>query len=197
MWFTFIRWKPSIVVLWDWLLFIMSLNYLSDAQTFSAKGTNRILKTLGGHTAVKSKIIPQFYKKKGRHCIKTQKNDYVIQILSFWERKTCILLNSVWWIMVRDSYLLRNGQLDACCWKMQNFFQMIVSKLIAKAELIGRTPDNPTARQWCVIFFSSYFKRSCWTLRATWQLVMGRSLCTTELSAVHDGLIQQLLACCA
>jgi len=51
----------------------MSLNYLSDAQTFSAKGTNRILKTLGGHTAVKSKIIPQFYKKKVGIALKHRK----------------------------------------------------------------------------------------------------------------------------
>jgi len=49
--------------------------WINGAQTFLAKGHTHFLETLGGHTTVKIKIFPQFYK----HTEKRLQN-YIIQM---------------------------------------------------------------------------------------------------------------------
>jgi len=60
-------------------------------KRFRSRATNRILKTSEGHTAVKIKIVPQFYKQIKN----TQKNEYKITSFKSMSLKKCVLLKSV------------------------------------------------------------------------------------------------------
>jgi len=101
-----------------------------------------LLKTLVGHTNVKIKIVRWFYK-QARHCIKNTRKKITSFKSNFWRKKICILLKSMWWMMLRGGSF---GLLMVMC---------------AIAKLIARIAGNHTARQLLDFAFPSVLWH-CW-----------------------------------